>query len=171
MKKERNKTILLFTIYLSLLIWIILMKTEFSITAIYRMRSLNLVPLEGTAVRNNQLDYQEIYLNILIFIPFGLYLSMLHSKWSLFQKLFLIFLVSLSFEGLQYYFMIGATDITDLIGNTLGGFLGLFTYSLLTIGIKDHKRREYLLNRIGQVGTILFFFGIFILFCYNRNIL
>lgn len=167
MKKERKKTIFLFTIYLVLLIWIILMKTEFSIAAIYRMRSLNLIPLEGTAVRNNQLDYQEIYLNILIFIPFGLYLSIIQSKWSFFQKLFLIFLVSLSFEALQYYFMIGATDITDLIGNTFGGFLGLFIYSLLTKLIKGRKRREQLLNRVGGLGTLLFFLGIFISFYFN----
>lgn len=157
MKKTKQMTQILFWIYFLLLAWIILMKTEISFDAIYRMRSLNLVPLAGTAVRNNQLDYQEISLNILIFVPFGLYLSMLKPQWNFLQKLVPIFLVSFLFESLQYILSIGATDITDLIGNTLGGFLGIISYSLIVRSLKDHHKTQRLFNLLGGCGTFLFF--------------
>lgn len=124
-KHQKLVTKVLFVVYLILLAWIILMKTEFSFDQISRMRSTNFVPFEGTAVYNNQLHFQEIYLNVLIFVPFGIYLSVLKPNWSFARKVFLMFLVSLSFESLQYIFAIGVTDITDLLGNTLGGVIGV----------------------------------------------
>lgn len=157
MKNEKHMTRLLFMLYLLLLTWIIVMKMEFSFDAIYRMRSLNLIPLEGTAVYNNQLHYEEIYLNILIFIPFGLYLSMLKPKWSFLKKLIPIFLASLSFESLQYLFSIGASDITDLIGNTLGGLIGIISYRWMVIGLKDHHKAQRLFNLLGGTVTFAFF--------------
>lgn len=168
MRKQKTITRNLFMIYFILLTWIILMKTEFSFETVYRMRSLNLIPLEGTAVRNNQLDYQEIYLNILIFVPFGLYLSMMKPNWSFLKKLFPIFLVSFIFESLQYIFSIGATDITDLIGNTLGGVLGIFSYYLVSKGIKDRLKTNHFFNLFGMSGSLLFFF-LFILLSLLNN--
>lgn len=168
MKKQKIMTCFLFMIYFILLAWIILMKTEFSFETVYRMRSLNLIPLEGTAVRNNQLDYQEICLNILIFLPFGLYLSMIKPNWSFLKKLFPFFLVSFLFESLQYVLAIGATDVTDLIGNTLGGLIGILSYYLVSKGIKNELKRNHFLNLLGLVGTVLFFF-IFILLLLANN--
>lgn len=162
MKNEKRMTKLLFLTYFLLLTWIIVMKMEFSFDAIYRMRSLNLIPLEGTAVYNNQLDYKEIYLNILIFIPFGLYLSMLKPDWPFLKKLFPIFLISLSFESLQYLLSIGASDITDLIGNTLGGLIGIITYGWIVKGLKDHDKAQRLFNLLG--GTVTFSFFLLSLF-------
>lgn len=149
-------TKMLFAIYLLLLIWIILMKTEFSFDQIYRMRSTNFIPLEGTAVYNNQLHYQEIYLNILIFVPFGIYLSMLKPYWSFIQKIIPIFLVSLSFESLQYIFSIGATDITDLIGNTLGGVIGILFHFLIYKLLKSKVKTNHFMNLLAAVSTMLF---------------
>ena len=157
MKNEKQITKILFIIYLLLLTWIIVMKMEFSLDAIYRMRSLNLIPLEGTAVYNNQLHYEEIYLNILIFIPFGLYLSMLKPDWSFFKKLLPIFLVSLIFESLQYLFYIGASDVTDLIGNTFGGLIGIIIYDWIVKGLKDHLKAQRLFNLLGGSVTFVFF--------------
>ncbi|MDN6195989.1 MAG: VanZ family protein [Atopostipes suicloacalis] len=158
--KYRTTRILLMT-YLILLIWIILMKTEFSFASIYRMRSLNLIPLEGTAVRNQQLDYQEISLNVLIFVPLGIYLSILKRQWPFWKKLLPIFFLSLLFESLQYIFSIGASDITDLIANTVGGALGMIVYLLLSKVIKDQKRTVHFFNLLALIVTI-----IFLIFCF-----
>lgn len=148
-------TKILCTFYLLLLIWIILMKTEFSFDQIYRMRSTNFIPLEGTAVYNNQLHYQEIYLNILIFVPFGIYLSILKPSWSFIQRIIPIFLVSLSFESLQYIFSIGATDITDLIGNTLGGVIGVLFYFLIYKLFKCKVKANHFMNLFAAISTLV----------------
>ena len=168
MRDNKRTTKILFWLYLLLLTWIIVMKMEFSFDSIYRMRSLNLIPLEGTAVYNNQLDYQEIYLNILIFVPFGLYLSMLKPDWSLLKKLLPIFLVSLSFESLQYIFSIGASDITDLMGNTLGGLIGILSYHWIAKGLKTHHKTRSLFNFLGGIITITFYLFSFLLLWMNR---
>ena len=36
------------------------------------------------------------------------------------------FLISFLLEVVQFIFAIGASDITDIIGNTLGGIVGIF---------------------------------------------
>lgn len=161
MKNTKKATKILFVIYLLLIVWIILMKTEFSFDNIYRMQSLNLIPLEGTAVRNNRLDYQEIYLNIFIFLPFGLYMSILKENWSFFSKLFPIFLVSFLFESFQFYFSIGASDITDLIANTVGGAIGIGLYLILEKINNNQKKLNDRLNLLALGVTILFLFFIF----------
>ncbi len=155
-KHQKLLTKILFGIYLLLLAWIILMKTEFSFDQIYRMRSTNFIPFEGTAVYNNQLHYQEIYLNVLIFVPFGIYLSVLKPEWSFIKKATPIFLVSLSFESLQYIFSIGATDITDLIGNTLGGVIGILFYLLIHRLMKCKVKTNHFMNLFAFLGTMSF---------------
>ena len=156
MKNEKKVSQILFIIYLILLSWIILMKTQFSVESIYRMQSLNLVPLAGTAIRNNQLDYQEIYLNILIFVPFGIFVSTLKPDWNFLKRLFPIFLTSLLFESLQYLFSIGASDITDLIANTIGGALGILAYFIVLKVLK--KKTNYFFNLLAVAGTLFFIF-------------
>lgn len=146
----------LYVVYLILLVWIILLKTEFSFDDIYRMRNANFIPFDGTAIINGQLHYQEIYLNVLIFVPFGIYLSMLKPHWSFIKKITPIFLTSLFFESSQYIFAIGATDITDLIGNTLGGILGILAYRMIQKMIKSERKTHYLFNLLASIGTVSF---------------
>lgn len=157
-EKHRKQTLVLFIIYLLVLTWVIVFKFSFSLQDISTLRSVNLIPLEGTAVRNNQLDYNEVLSNVFIFVPFGLYLGMLKPNWNFFMKLLPIASVSLLFEGVQYAFAIGATDITDLIGNTLGGALGIGFCFLFKKIFKIYSIK--MLNGIAMFGTI----GIFALF-------
>jgi len=149
---QRKVTIVLFIIYLLVLTWIILFKFSFSLQDISTLRSVNLIPLAGTAVRNNQLDYAELLSNVLIFVPFGLYISMLKPTWGFFAKIIPIAGVSLLFEVLQYVLAIGATDITDLLGNTLGGILGIILYLMFSKLLKN--KVITVLNIITAIGTI-----------------
>lgn len=140
-------------------------KFSFSIQDIPTLRSVNLIPLEGTAIRNNQLDYHELLGNVLIFVPFGLYISILKTKSGFFKKILPIAAVSLLFEGLQYILAIGATDITDLIGNTLGGAIGIGCYFLLK---KIFKTQSVKISNItATVGTIIIFILFSTLFLAN----
>lgn len=153
--KQKKLTRVLFIIYLLVLIWIIVFKFSFSLDDISSLRSVNLVPLEGTAVRNNQYDYSELLNNVLIFMPFGLYIGMLKPNWGFLTQLLPIAGTSLLFEILQYVFAIGATDVTDLIGNTLGGALGLLFCFVFSKIFRSHSIK--ILNIIGVIGTVIMF--------------
>ena len=70
-------------------------------------------------------------LNILLFVPLGFFLPILYEKYDRISKVVLVgFLVSLSVEIAQM-FGTGATDINDLITNTIGACLGFGLYKLV----------------------------------------
>ncbi|MBR0040819.1 MAG: VanZ family protein [Oscillospiraceae bacterium] len=65
-------------------------------------------------------------LNILLFFPLGLLLPIMYKRYDSIKKVALAgFLISLSIELVQM-FECGATDINDLITNTIGACLGYF---------------------------------------------
>ena len=67
------------------------------------------------------------------------------------------------YETLQYIFAIGASDITDLIGNTLGGIIGISIFSMFSafLGAKAVK----IFNGLAAAGTVivLLFLGMLLL--------
>ena len=66
---------------------------------------------------------------------------------------FITAILSLLFEITQWIFSIGASDITDLITNTLGGICGLFLFILM--GNISYSRRMGIANLIGIVIELL----------------
>lgn len=124
---------LIFLIYLGILIWICLFKMSLHPLGYLTVdiRSLNLFPF----AQSNSI--KEPLLNILVFVPFGFFLSSVAIKSKFLRKLFLVILLSASFEILQYLLSIGQSDITDLITNTSGGLIGLFLYQVLKKRLTD----------------------------------
>lgn len=161
--KNQRLTEVLFIIYLLALVWIIVFKMEFSFADINEMQALNLDPYSAPARINGEVVYEEIYFNILAFLPFGLYLGILFKKWNVYQNILLFLLVSLSFEIVQYIFSIGASDITDIINNVLGGMIGMILFKLLNFFIKNSHRAHKLINIFAAVGTVLVVIVLFIL--------
>lgn len=68
---------------------------------------------------NGKLQISEIIDNVLAFVPFGIFMGMLREQATFWKRLVPIFGVSLLYEAFQYLFGIGASDITDLLANTL----------------------------------------------------
>ena len=68
--------------------------------------------------------------NVLVFIPFGLLLSVNFKRLGFWSKLLVVLSASIAAETIQYIFAIGATDITDVMTNTLGGLIGIIGYDL-----------------------------------------
>ena len=152
-KNNQNKiTAGLFAVYLFALTWIIVFKMQFSIQGLPDFREINLIPIAGSVSVNNQIDFIEIILNVLAFIPFGIYISMLKPNWSFLKKIAVIAGVSLVFEVLQFIFAIGASDITDFLGNTLGGIIGIGVYIVFCrlFSTKANK----ILNVLTSIGVI-----------------
>jgi glycopeptide antibiotics resistance protein len=133
---------ILFSIYILLLIGIILFKLPFYSPEISDgIRVINLIPLQGSFDNSGVLDFREIRDNILIFIPFGIYVCMIKSEWPFIKKVLSIIGLSLSFEVSQFIFALGRTDITDVLDNTIGGIIGIGAYALFfkILGSKTNK--------------------------------
>lgn len=143
-------------IYLILLSWIVLLKTEFSFRDLYSIREVNLIPFSEPVIVNGKVYYKEMYLNILVFVPFGIYISMLNFDWSFTRKIIPIATTSLLFEALQYVFAIGASDTTDFLMNTLGGAVGIIIYFIIYKIFKDKFKIDKLFNVLASIGTIGF---------------
>ncbi|MBO9129477.1 VanZ family protein [Bacillus sp. 165] len=106
----------------------------------------------STQQTSDVIDFNEIILNVLACIPFGIYISMLKPKWSFLKKITIIAGVSLLFEVLQFIFAIGASDITDFMGNTLGGIIGIGVFIVFCklFSTKANK----VLNVLTSIGVI-----------------
>ncbi|HBL4808810.1 TPA: glycopeptide resistance protein VanZ1, partial [Clostridioides difficile] len=130
-------------------------KLQFDISSLETMnlRSINLIPFAGSLIINNRVDISEIILNVAIFVPFGIYVCMLKEEWSFIKKVIPIFITSLVFETLQYIFALGASDITDLIGNTLGGIIGIAVFMLLSKIFKNNTIK--IINVLALIVTII----------------
>ena len=74
-------------------------------------------------------------------------------------------IVSLSFETLQYLFAIGYSDITDLITNTTGTFIGIGVYSLFDRCLQE--KAVTVMNIIGLMIEILALILATLLFLFN----
>lgn len=157
----KKTTHILFTIYIFLIIWIILFKLAISIDQLPQFRSINLIPFYYP----NKTTYQirEVLDNLIIFIPFGLYLKTLNIDSK--RTVFLGFLFSFSLELSQYIFCIGASDITDLITNTTGALVGVGIYFLLKKIFKD-KTNKIILT-LASIVTFLFVSLIMIILINN----
>lgn len=75
--------------------------------------------------------------------------------------------LSIALEVLQYIFGVGASDITDVITNTLGTAVGAVTYASLSIFFKKKEKLNKVLNIIALVCTILIMGMIALLFAVN----
>lgn len=117
-------------VYLIVLIKIILFKYGLTSEA----RSLNLVPFEflNVFIDRTELDIalKNVLGNIAIFIPLGIFISYMIKKKILISGVICL-LISLLFEAIQFVTGCGATDIDDLILNTIGGVIGVLIYEYL----------------------------------------
>ena len=162
--KSKQFTSGLFAIYLLYLIWVLVFKMDVTGTLLQSshlaFRSLNLTLFAGTAIVDGHLDYLEIGWNVLAFLPLGIYLKVLWSKSSEWFYICAVFSATLLIESIQYIFGFGVADITDLAANSLGGFIGLITYSLLEKSFKG--RTLQIVNWLGLILTTLFLYLIHI---------
>lgn len=146
MEKVLPRTLL--ALYLLILIWLVLFKFSFDVASVlldHQTRSLNLIPFIDVS--------RETTDNLIVFIPFGLLLGVNFAQISFWRKLAFIFSFSLVAEIIQFVLAIGATDITDVIANTLGGLLGLVLYDVASRYV-DQKKLNQLIVVVGIILLI-----------------
>lgn len=149
-----NLTGALLLIYLGALLWIVLLKLGVHFSYMTE-RKVNLVPFSAPLRFNGQIDYGEMILNVLIFIPLGVYAGMLFKQLTFFKNIFMCFLVSLACEGLQFILIVGAFDITDIINNTLGGMIGFLMFKSIESMLKNSAKAQKVVNIVALIGTVV----------------
>lgn len=150
--KTNNLTKILFAIYMVALFWIIIFKFDIPFSNLGYMRSVNLIPFSESLIINGKLDFREMVMNAVIFIPLGIYVEAFLKKYTIGRKIFFIFLISFICEISQFILGVGASDITDIFNNMLGGIIGLVIYKgivkIMKSGIKAQRFKLF----IGIVG-------------------
>lgn len=161
----RKWTAVVFGLYLFLLAWLILLKFQIDLSMLSHMRSVNLIPFAGSLVINGRLAVHEIIYNMLVFVPLGVYVQIYRPHWSIGRRLLPGLSLSLLFELIQYMFAIGASDITDVIGNTLGGIFGVG----LCLLVRSFAPKQYvtLFNAVGSAIEITALLLLAVLFAAN----
>lgn len=155
----------LFFIYMAILAWIILFKLSLSWSEIPHLRNINLIPYGQSVIVNGTLDISELWQNVLAFVPLGIYLGMLDSKGKIWKKVVTIAMISLGLEALQYILAVGASDITDLINNTLGGIIGLLIYTF--VHFIFGRKTNTILRRIALLCTVIIIAFMTVLIIFN----
>lgn len=156
MIRTRNTTRIIFLLYGAALVWVVLFKMTFSFESIAGMegiRTINWEPFRYSIIGGDHLT-REATLNILIFLPLGVFLPMLGVSGV--KSVVYGLLTSAAFEAVQYAFAIGVTDITDVITNTVGVILGACLYGILALLFRNKKRRHRLINTLALLGGLAF---------------
>lgn len=147
-------TTVLFIVYLLVLLWILLFKLGVQFSYMEK-RSVNLVPFKEALTSHGKIDVSETILNVLIFIPLGIYAGILSRGWNFGIKLLFFVFISLIVEALQYILAIGAFDMTDVSTNTIGGIMGWMIFKVIEKILNDNGKTQKFINTVALVGTVL----------------
>jgi glycopeptide antibiotics resistance protein len=158
---RRGWLISLFAVYLALLTWIVLWKLEPPYIGDGELRHIKLVPFVSTT-EDGASEPFEVTANVLLFIPFGLYLGLLAPSLPWWKLAGLVAGASLTLEVIQYVLAVGSSDITDIVVNTAGGVAGLGLLVVARRALQDEAGS--VMTRVCSVMTALFLLasGIFI---------
>lgn len=123
-RSRRSKAVAVaFCVYLFLLVWLVLFKLSVPWMGDAAMRHVKLVPYVSTVELSSGTPL-EMLGNVLLFVPFGMYLALLSPRLPWWKVTGLFVGTSLFFEVTQYVLAIGSSDTTDIVNNTAGGVLG-----------------------------------------------
>lgn len=146
-------TTTLFIIYLIALYWILLFKlgVRFSYMA---TRTVNLIPFSNP-FSSGTIDIVEIILNVVVFVPLGLYTGILFERWTFGKKAFFFIVMSFIVEALQFIFAVGAFDVTDIITNTSGGIIGWMIFKAIEKAFNNRVKAQKFINIVAVIGTVV----------------
>ena len=87
--------------------------------------------------------FANLFGNILIFVPYGFFISMASRSRGFFKTLFCSMGLSLCVEIVQLFTRVGSFDVDDILLNTIGGVLGYVLFAICNrIRRKHHVRNR-----------------------------
>ena len=142
--KQRKLHTVLFGIYCVLMLWLLFDRPGYVVGIPYweQVKSnLNLIPFRTLKLFSGLLSDHRPHLvqaavinlfgNVIMFIPLGLFLPSLFSKLqNLWKTLFSVVLIITAVEILQLFTLVGSCDVDDLLLNLIGAALGYGLYKL-----------------------------------------
>ena len=177
-KRERIETALLYGVFICyvLLLIKILFLSRVSLLELFNSnrtvnRSINLIPfhsimeyLSGSSEIVKRFAFGNVVGNTVLFLPFGIYLSLFKNGKRAIANLLFIFIVSLFVETIQGLLGIGASDIDDVILNCLGGWIGILAYKFLLSLLRDEKKVRTVITVLSAVvGLPIIFYFLFLI--------
>ena len=153
--QSRRLVVILFVIYLVLLTWTILWKLELPWVgeAALLPRPWKLVPFVAAGDAGASIP-REILANVLLFVPFGVYLGVLAPSWQWWKAGGIFLGASLILEVLQHLLSTGSFDSSDVITNTVGGLAGLGLMLLIRRALR--QRTTVVMTRVLVIATAIF---------------
>ncbi len=153
--QSRRLVIILFVIYLVLLSWTILWKLELPWVgeAALLPRPWKLVPFVASGDAGASVP-REILANVLLFVPFGVYLGFVAPSWRWWKAGGVFLAASLILEVAQHLLSTGSFDSTDVITNTVGGLAGLGLMVLIRRALR--QRTSVIMTRVLVLATAIF---------------
>ena len=143
---------LMFAVYLVLLAWTVLWKLHEPFIGRNDMREIKLVPFVASGGFGASAPF-EVAMNLVIFVPFGVYLGMLAASWPVWRTLAASAACSVTLEAAQFLLASGSSDVTDVIVNTTGGLVGL---GLIAVARRRLRARTaVVVTRFCVIGTAL----------------
>ncbi len=94
-------------------------------------------------------------------------MNIINKNNAIYKNIFKIFSISLIFEASQYIFGIGASDITDIITNTIGGIIGIGIYMVIKKIFKENTKVKNFITICSIVIMIPVAIILIALFIYN----
>ncbi|MGN1399487.1 MAG: VanZ family protein [Erysipelotrichaceae bacterium] len=137
MKKGKLIVWLLFIVYLVTLVDLLFFSRAYDSASGVNLVPMNQIELFYGLLSSPNYSFRKLAIinlfgNILIFVPFGFFISILFKR---FKNYFNLLLFSFGFvlicEYTQYYFKIGTFDVDDIILNLLGVTIGYLLYWII----------------------------------------
>ena len=118
---EQRLLIVLFAIYLVLLAWTVVWKLDVPYVGAAALlpRPIKLIPFLATGEAGASAPL-ELVANVILFVPFGIYLGLLTPTWQPWKWASVFVVASLFLETTQHLLSTGSFDTTDIIMNTVG---------------------------------------------------
>lgn len=91
--------------------------------------------------------FANLFGNILIFVPYGFFISVAAARRGFFKTLFCSFSLSLCVEVVQLFTRVGSFDVDDILLNTVGGVLGYILFVICNVirrryHVRKRKKRR-----------------------------
>ncbi len=133
-KKPKIAALIFLLLWISFIVFITLLSREQE-----SVRRITTQPFGqiGTVFMNGNV-LKEKSLNVMLFIPLGMFLASSFPRKMPEKSLAVLILsaaLSCGIEYAQYKYMLGMADVDDIICNAAGGFIGYIIYSISAVSI------------------------------------
>lgn len=131
-------------------------------------RSLNLTPFatisdyllsDSAAVKRFAIG--NVIGNVVAFVPLGAFLSLLRRRIGNWTNLLIVACASVAVEIVQAVFGLGASDIDDVILNTLGGLVGILFFALLRVLLRRWSRLIIVMAVLSLLAVPILYYFLF----------